>query len=77
MERLALFSGPSPLTFLSCHLVANRFAGALDVRDPTIGFGAWLLFGRHRESVRQKVLFVSQLVTRPCLIIRGAEKGSL
>ncbi len=47
------------------------------MRDPTIGFGAWLLFGRHRESVRQEVRFVCQLVARPCLIVRGAEKGGL
>jgi hypothetical protein len=60
MERQALSSGPSRLTFLSCHLVVDGVTGALDVRDPAFGFGAWLLFVRHRKSVRQKVRFVCQ-----------------
>jgi hypothetical protein len=51
--RDALASEPSRLTFLFRHLVMDGIARALDVRDPTIGFGAGLLFGRHFKGVRQ------------------------
>src|SRR4029453_8381856 len=73
----ALASGASRLTFLFRHLVMDGFTGPLDVRDPTAGFGAGLLFGRHIKGVRQKVRFVCQITAGPCVIIRGAEKCDL
>ncbi len=47
---------------------------ALDVRDPTIGFGAGLLFGSHIKGVRQKVRFVCQITAGPRVIIRGGKR---
>jgi len=55
----------------------HGFTGALDVRDPTIGFGAGLLFGRHIKGIRQKIRFVCQTAARSCMIVGGAEKGDL